>query len=235
MARGQKDDEEKTIAGNIERELVSLGFEPYVAIHKQNTESVIKNILNSLKDAEYYLFIDFKREQIIPLSSNDSIYCRGSLFSNQELAIATYLGKPIIAFQEGGVKPRDGILGSIQANVITFDNRNNLVNYVLKRVKTEWKSNWRNEIIFEDTAMMQISAEHISEYGRNQIPVRFFHANIKNLHKDTSARNCVAYLERYKICSNRKLESKTEVIFRACRIKVEGIDDARRANTSKNK
>jgi hypothetical protein len=230
---GQKDAEEKAIAREIERGLINLGFEPYVAIHKQSTGSVIKNILNSLRDAEYYLFIDFKREQIISLSSKGSkrynedksrpIYCRGSLFSNQELAIATYLGKPIIAFQESGVKTRDGILDAIQANIITSDNRDNLVNHVLEKVHTDWISNWRNEIIFQDTAMKQISAEHITEYGPSKLPARFFHGSMKNLHKDISARNCVAYLESYKVCSKRTLEADTEVISEPVELKWKGM------------
>src|SRR6266496_784782 len=98
MSCGQRDKEEKRIAALMEEKLVSLGFEPYVAIHKQSTGSLMKNILKALKDCEYYLFIDFKREQIIPEANKDKSMptnYRGSLFSNQELAIAAYLEKPI--------------------------------------------------------------------------------------------------------------------------------------------
>ena len=228
----QKGEEEKTIAHKIERELVNLGFEPYVAIHRQSTESVIRNILNSLRAAEYYLFIDFKRE---PLSASDPIYSRGSLFSNQELAIATYLSKPIIAFQESGVKPRDGILGAIQGNVITFDNRDNLVNDVLERIKTDWRNNWRNEIIFEDTINKEISAEYITEYGDSKLPSRFFHGNIKNLHNDTSARNCVAYLESYHTVLLENWNLRQKLLGESQWNKVEGCDYSRAYNTSKNK
>ena len=106
-----------------------------------------------MEECEYYLFIDFKREQIIEGSREDlvryvkdkskTINHRGSLFSNQELAIATYLTKPIIAFQENGVKDREGILGAIQANVKHFDNRKNLVNRVIQKVHEDWTTNWR--------------------------------------------------------------------------------------------
>jgi hypothetical protein len=223
---GQRDKEEKRIAALMEEKLVSLGFEPYVAIHKQSTGSLMKNILKALKDCEYYLFIDFKREQIIPEANKDKSMptnYRGSLFSNQELAIAAYLEKPIMAFQERGVKIRDGMLGAIQANVIPFDNRKNLVNRVLEKAKTNWTSNWRNEIIFHDRTRNKISPEQVSQYGQTMLPARFFHISVKNLHKDRSARNCVTYLESYKVFSNETSEPQDEVIPQPVELKWNGM------------
>ena len=174
-----------------------------------------------MEECEYYLFIDFKREQIIEGSREDlvryvkdkskTINHRGSLFSNQELAIATYLTKPIIAFQENGVKDREGILGAIQANVKHFDNRKNLVNRVIQKVHEDWTTNWRNEITFQDTWKKIIPPEHVL-YGQNQAPAWFFHINVRNLHKDLSARNCVAYLEGYKDISNKTTENIPEPV-----------------------
>jgi hypothetical protein len=70
-----------------------------------------ENILPMLEKSEYYLFIDFRREEI------GSQRFRGSLFSHQELGIATYLKKEhILIFQEKGVLDRDGIKGFIQVS-----------------------------------------------------------------------------------------------------------------------
>jgi hypothetical protein len=61
-----------------------------------------------LEKSEYYLFIDFRREEL------GSQRFRGSLFSHQELGIATYLKKEhILIFQERGVLERDGIKGYV--------------------------------------------------------------------------------------------------------------------------
>jgi hypothetical protein len=51
-----------------------------------------ENIFRHLKASEYYVFIDFCREVI------DNASYRGSLFVNQELAIATFLQIPGIGF-----------------------------------------------------------------------------------------------------------------------------------------
>ena len=87
------------------------------------------------------------------------------------------------------------MLGAVQGNVITFANRDGLVDNVIGRVKDEWVNNWRNEIIFDDEEGKSIPPEHVDAYGPTGFPARFFHISVRNLHKDTSARNCVAYLE----------------------------------------
>jgi hypothetical protein len=61
---GQGNDEERQISSEIEFKLSELGYEPYVAINRQSTLSVIQNILDMLERCEYYLFVDFKREQL---------------------------------------------------------------------------------------------------------------------------------------------------------------------------
>ena len=78
-----------------------LGYVPYVAVTQQSLLAVRENVFPALRDTEYFLFLDFKRE---PLEGTVPGECRGSLFSHQELAIASYLEKDLIAFQEIGVR-----------------------------------------------------------------------------------------------------------------------------------
>ena len=89
------------------------------------------------EESEYYIFIDFRREQL--LQNSKSIDYRGSLFSHQELAIATFLDKPVIAFQEQYLKPCDGIIGFLQINPKEFTDRKTLPDEVEKVVKDR---NW---------------------------------------------------------------------------------------------
>jgi hypothetical protein len=155
-----------------------------------------------LSECEYYLFIDFKREKLIT-DNSDGVYHRGSLFSNQELAVAIYLDKPIISFQEKGVKIRDGMLSAIQANVITFDKRGGLVDRIIEKIKAKWVNNWRNEVVFHDQKRKSITPEYLGAYGQSGFSAIFFHINVINLHRDTSAQNCVAYLESYSILDKK--------------------------------
>jgi len=95
------------------------------------------------------------------------------------------------------------MLGAIQGNVIEFDNRSDLVDRVLEKVKNDWVNDWRNEIVFFDDARASISPKMILRYGPSSLPARFYHITVKNLHKYESARSCVAYLDSYEIISGK--------------------------------
>jgi len=59
-----------------------MGFEPYVALEQQKLQGVKESIFRRLKNSEYFLFLDFKREGLIdPHEPNlESGEARGSLF-----------------------------------------------------------------------------------------------------------------------------------------------------------
>ena len=95
---GQRDCCEKEVANRVKDVLEKLGYEPYLAVDEQSLRSLRENIFERLRDrTEYFLFVDFCREKI-----GDGPDCRGSLFSHQELAIASFLdfGDDFLAFQE---------------------------------------------------------------------------------------------------------------------------------------
>ncbi len=104
---------EVDVARCVAANLVGLGFDPYVAVEEQTLRGLKEDVFAQLADSEYFVFIDFKREA---LSNSDPAVHRGSLFSHQELALATFLDIPVIALQEAGVKRDDGILRFVQAN-----------------------------------------------------------------------------------------------------------------------
>jgi hypothetical protein len=125
----------------------SLGYEPYIGVQEQTLKGLKENIFDQLGKSEYFIFIDFKREQLT--NEKPRVY-RGSLFSHQELALASYLEIDVLAFQESGVKKGDGILQFLQANATPFTDRSLLSNLVVKRVeKSKWDPHWRNELVFE--------------------------------------------------------------------------------------
>jgi hypothetical protein len=209
---GQKDKEEKEIASRLAEEIENIEYSPYVAVYEQSTESLVQNILPLLRDCEYFIFIDFKRERIKNHESSEEY--RGSLFTNQELAIAIYLKKKIIAFQEAGIIKRDGMLGAIQGNVIPFNDKSKLVEYIISQIKKKWRTSWRNELEVIDQKNTQIPYTFV-RYNRRpgeiQLPSRFFHITVHNNHYYNSAKNCIAYLESYKRISiqrddNEKIE-----------------------------
>jgi hypothetical protein len=86
---------EQELADEIGGRLKGLGFDPYVAVGEQSLRGLKENIFGQLNRSEYFLFVDFKRE---PLGKTG--FHRGSLFSHQELAVASFLEIDVLAFQE---------------------------------------------------------------------------------------------------------------------------------------
>src|SRR5215813_6361409 len=186
-----KTTEEPKIAAAIQEKLKQLGFEPYVAVAEQSLLGLRENLFAQLSKSEYFVFVDFKRERL----DYQDVH-RGSLFSHQELAIASYLEIEVLAFQEQGVKNHDGILGIVQGNATPFDNRATLPDLVAAEVKSrietgKWKASWRNEL--------QLSLGNVTNphQGTDTGPqARYFHVDVLNRHQSKVARNCTVYLER---------------------------------------
>jgi hypothetical protein len=168
---GQREDGgEFRIAKEIGTRLEGAGFEYYIAIEQQSLLAIRENVFPRLTDYEYFLFIDFRRERL----GRSGPY-RGSLFSHQELAIASYLEKDLIAFRENGVSPLDGLIGHLQANCTAFTDRSTLPDLVIEEVKRRhWTPDWRNELVISLNDPPYDDARAVPEnvYGR------FFHLRV---------------------------------------------------------
>lgn len=198
---------EAETATNVAAALEALGYEPYVAIQEQTLEGLTQNVYNRLKESEYFIFIDFKREKIA-----DSKLHRGSLFSHQELAIASFLGIPVLALQERGVNTNDGILGFLQANATRFsaDDRHLLPSLILGEIqKRNWNPQWRNELSLV-RELSQSTQAYILGQNQQRPLARFFHIEVHNHHRERTATNCYAYLEKiFDVTSNNYVPLQT--------------------------
>lgn len=182
----QKTTDEVEVAHKIYEKLHNAGFEPYIAVEEQTLRGVTENIFRRVSESEYFLFVDFKRE---PLKGG---VCRGSLFSHQELAIATFLRIEVLAFRERGVKEDDGLMRFIQANCIEFTDRQLLPDVVAQRVaERAWDKRQRNALLLDRDDMDYDDAFDATV----RKAARFFHIKVRNLHQRKMARDCVAYLE----------------------------------------
>lgn len=187
-----KDTDETRIAGHIAETLRASGFDPYIAVQEQTLRGVKENIFERLRESEYFLFIDFKRERLV--GNRQPPTFRGSLFSHQELAIASFLSTPALVLQEDGVRTDDGILRFIQANAIGFRDRCILPDTVAREIRERgWDPDWRNELLlkrdkgeFRDARVRNLG----NKLGR------FFHLKVRNRHRDKTATNCYAYLRK---------------------------------------
>jgi hypothetical protein len=135
------------------------------------------------------MFVDFKRESL-PDGSH-----RGSSFSHQELSIAAYLEKPLIAFQEEGLR-LEGVLAFVQGNCTKFSNRDKLLPMIDDKVSKNWRQDWRDQItIIRDPNQFADERHPHPQFPQGR-PVRYFHLEVKNEHFSKTAFNTYAYLER---------------------------------------
>lgn len=201
---GQKRDSvEADIAKQIEGKLINLGFDTYLAIEQHTLKGLKENIFKHLVDSEYFLFVDFKREHL-----NDSNSFRGSLYSNQELAIASFLEKEVIAFQQKGILHIDGMLSSLQLNPIEFNNRekNRLPDLIEQQIKRSgWNHQWKNELDISVQPNYDDARKVSGDVGRH------YFLRIDNLHKDKIAFNCTAYVKSI-LCKTKNLPIPTETV-----------------------
>jgi len=185
---GQQSEAEREAAKEMAQELLSLGFEPYVAVQQQSLGGLKENIFRQLSDSEYFLFVDFRREQL-----GESGPWRGSLFSNQELAIASYLDLKFMGFQQNGVA-REGVLSFLQGNCVGFDDPAELRGLVRSRVnELEWVPNWKSKLLLERDANENSYGSFV---GGPVDSVRWFHLRVRNLSAYKTAVGCRAYIGR---------------------------------------
>lgn len=181
--------DEIDLARRIGRLLESLGYDPYVAVAEQTLRGVKENIFARLAESEYFLFVDFKRE-LLPNGNH-----RGSLFSHQEISIAAFLDKPLIAFQEQGVQ-LEGVLAFVQGNCTSFSNRDELLPSIAARVSKDWQAEWRDKVTISRDPKQSAEAFHAHPSFPRGRPVRYFHLEVKNEHLSKTAFSSYAYLER---------------------------------------
>jgi len=207
---GQQPDE-ATIAREIGLRLEALGYDPYIAVREQTLRGLKENIFDQLSKSEYFVFVDFKREE---LDRKTPPEYRGSLFSHQELAIASYLNLDTLVFQENGVRKLDGVVGFLQANAIPFTDRHTLPNVIADKVQERpWNPKWRNDLFLDrvPNEYFDVYVQNVHRHGR------FFVIDVHNRHQSKIASNCYAYLEKA-----TKVDTNEEIQFRTCELKWSG-------------
>lgn len=193
-----KDSDELETAHKIRERLQALGFDPYIAVEEQTLSGLKENIFRQLGAAEYFVFVDFKREELVPHGKSGPVTSskpqhRGSLFSHQELALASYLDLPLLAYQEEGVKKDDGIIRFLQANAIPFTDRHLLPNVIADEVQSRaWTPHTKNELVLERDPVQSVDAKVTG----TQFVRRFYYVVVRNLHHHKTATNCYVYLEK---------------------------------------
>lgn len=198
ISSGQKTREERNTIKEISNLLKKeFKLDTYVAFTLQGLNDVMK-IMEELKKADYFLFIDFYRDKDkeIPIS----------IFAHQELALACHVGfKEILAFQQEKA-PSVGILPYIQANPVKFSNTTELKNKIKKMVKErKWSKTYSRNLQFNNIDGPYGPMQYIDHTG--QTIEYIWHARIVNNRPDTAIVNAVCVLDTIVLPDKRTIES----------------------------
>jgi hypothetical protein len=192
---GQATTEEREVAAAVHKWFAERGFQPYVAIQAQSLADVNSGIISELKRADFYVFIDFRREELPSgLNGKNPAAFRGSLFTNQELAIAHFLQfERAIFLQQGGVQ-LEGLLRYMASNAEIFESPSQVPGLVEKLVTERfWDPTYSRHLV--------VGAEHwtpVLRYGDHTGTkrVRVYELDIHNRRNDVAALNAVARLKQ---------------------------------------
>jgi len=187
---GQSDKNEKDVAKQVSDWLKAQGYQTYVAIETQSILDVNSGIITELKRADFYLFINFRRDKIT--TTNDEFY-RGSVFTNQELSIAYAMGFEKMLFVNQKEVRRDGIFGYLVSNTPEFEKYDEVLPIVQKAIESaNWQPSFSRNLIYQNLCWGNslIYSDHTGQ--RN---VKCLHIDIYNNRPDQGALNTVARLK----------------------------------------
>jgi len=193
LSSGQKDgSSEVDLILQVKRYLEEeCGFLVTVGTGTNAPVGVAEKVLQRLRDADYFILVDFARDTVKPESSTEPEFKRGSLFSEQELAIAVFRGLNFLAFVEKGIPPRDGILKHVLSTPVQFTQAT-LLDEVRKTVGAllkagTWDTEWRNELTLSRLARGSDSPAWVPYGDEGKLHSKYFHVEVHNRHRDQIA------------------------------------------------
>ncbi len=146
LSCGQRGEEIK-VAREIKKRLASRGFEVYIALDVQSISEINGGIIGELKNSDFYLFVNFRREQLEKNEHGQEEF-RGSLFSHQEFAIAYALGfdQKILVVNQTHVK-REGMLQHFGCNTKEFNSSKDCTTVVTQAVsRARWRPDYSRRL-----------------------------------------------------------------------------------------
>lgn len=199
---GQRDDKEKKFGDELVNYFRAKGFNTYFAEHIHASKPLLQSILDSLKESEYFIAWNPNREK------TDGI---GSLFVQQEIAVAASLGLPSLYFYEKGVNKTAGMSGALHLNGIETNSVSKLKPNLDKLTKA-WDNTSKNQLFLE------FGNEHknITVLNDPSQPLsNWYHLIVQNGCSFRQAKNCRAYVNMINNSSGQDLTSqyKQELIW----------------------
>lgn len=161
------------------------------------------SIFQALQESEYFVAFNPYRKETGEV---------GSLFVQQEIAMAALLEIPILYFYGKGVSKTIGVSGGLHLNGICVENPEDMKKFLDDGVK-KWDSTSKNQLFLE------FNNPHFNSRllnHPNQPLSNWYHLVVKNGSTYKHARNCRAYVEKIENLTSNEvlpLDYKLELIW----------------------
>jgi hypothetical protein len=184
---GQREGPERESAQKIKRWFERKGFKGYVATEVQTLPELNQNLIEELKTSDYYLFLNFKRERIKAKGKPH----RGSVYTQQELAVAYSLGfDDMLVLNQIGTK-KEGAHEFLLSNAEEFSSHKDVLEKVKAAVKKHtWNKNHSRHLLALEAGVTSQPVQFTDHLGTRLAWVAY--AVIKNARPDISASHCSA-------------------------------------------
>lgn len=191
---GQANANEIKVANEISTWLNSVGYKPYIAIETQSILDVNGGIISELKSSDYYIFINFKRDEIV---SGKTTFYRGSVFTNQELGIAYAMGFERMLFVNQKDVRKEGIFGYLVSNTPEFTNYDDVLPIIKEAIsKAKWTNDYSRNLIIQNLRWGN-RISYTDHTGRRD--VKGLNVDVFNNRPDVGASNTVCRLQTISI------------------------------------
>jgi hypothetical protein len=185
LSCGQDSPEEKKVGEDLKNCLTLQGFEVFLAFKTQRMEDVDDIIIKNLESSDYFIFIDFRREKIKGFMRKQY---RGSLFTNQELALAHYLKfEKAMFLQQTGIR-LEGMTKYFLSNPEKFDSFQEVIDKVKLLIEQRrWMPTYSRQLSVKNLRMEKRPIgyrDHAGEYAQY-----VWFAHIENRRSRTRAEN----------------------------------------------
>lgn len=187
LSCGQRDSE-RELAKSVEKMITdALEMDCYSADSVHGFDDVM-SITERLAIADYYIMIDFRRNDEVPLS----------VFTHQEFALARAWGLDrMLVFQEEG-QTSHGMLQYVLAHPIRFT-RDKLVETVREAIHNQkWERDYSRNLVASEVQPFPGRVLYGDHTG--QSTERIWHLTIRNCRKDKAAVNTLGILDSIRNC-----------------------------------
>jgi hypothetical protein len=186
---GQQSENERNVADALVGWFTSQGYSPYVAVKVHTITDLNAGIIEAIKTSDYYVFINFPREEVIRSTGNIR---RGSLYSHQELAVAYALGFDHILILNHRSVHDEGVQKFIVSNLPRFENYDEVLPAIAQAViEAKWSPDYSRQL-----SLVRVRWTDPINYADHTgiRTVKVLHGDIRNGRLDRAAYNVIAQL-----------------------------------------